>query len=130
MDAAHTVKGRLDDCFITDFEDGLALWGIPYTRGEKVVPIAEASRQGRHWRRAARERTPRFRMARRTYELAAPYGKARRRTLSRPTEGECIRQRLALETIHQRRQRGQSSRPESHQPRRATSEPHGRRGMP
>ena len=39
-DVAEPVKGYADDCFITDFEDALTLWGIPFTRGEKVVPLA------------------------------------------------------------------------------------------
>lgn len=39
-DAADIVEGHADDCFITDFEDALTLWGIPYTRDEKVVPLA------------------------------------------------------------------------------------------
>lgn len=39
-DVADTVEGHADDCFITDFEDALTLWGIPYTRDEKVVPLA------------------------------------------------------------------------------------------
>ena len=39
-DAADIVEGHADDCFITDFEDTLTLWGIPYTRDEKVVPLA------------------------------------------------------------------------------------------
>lgn len=39
-DVADTVECHADDCLITDFEDTLALWGIPYTRDEKVVQIA------------------------------------------------------------------------------------------
>ena len=39
-DVADTVEGHADDCFITDVEDALTLWGIPYTRDEKVVPLA------------------------------------------------------------------------------------------
>lgn len=39
-DAADNVEGHDDDCLITDFEDTLTLWGIPYTRDEKVVPLA------------------------------------------------------------------------------------------
>lgn len=39
-DAADIVEGHADNCFITDFEDTLTLWGIPYTRDEKVVPLA------------------------------------------------------------------------------------------
>ena len=39
VDVADTVEGHADDCFITDFEDALTLWGIPYTRDEKVVPL-------------------------------------------------------------------------------------------
>ena len=39
-DVADTVEGHADHCFITDFEDALTLWGIPYTRDEKVVPLA------------------------------------------------------------------------------------------
>lgn len=38
-DVADTVKGHADDCFITDFEDVLTLWGIPYARDEKAVPL-------------------------------------------------------------------------------------------
>ncbi|MCC6099274.1 MAG: hypothetical protein DUD33_08360 [Coriobacteriaceae bacterium] len=38
-DVADTVEGHADDCFITDFEDALTLWGIPYTRDEKVIPL-------------------------------------------------------------------------------------------
>jgi hypothetical protein len=38
-DVADTVKGHADDCFITDFENALTLWGIPYTRDEKTVPL-------------------------------------------------------------------------------------------
>lgn len=39
-DVADTVEGHADDCLITDFKDALALWGIPYTRDEKVAPLA------------------------------------------------------------------------------------------
>lgn len=39
-DVADTVESHANDCFITDFEDALTLWGIPYTRNEKVVPLA------------------------------------------------------------------------------------------
>jgi hypothetical protein len=38
-DIADTVEGRADDCFMIDFEDALALWGIPYTRDEKAMPL-------------------------------------------------------------------------------------------
>lgn len=39
-DVADTVENHANDCFITDFEDALTLWGIPYMRNEKVVPLA------------------------------------------------------------------------------------------
>lgn len=39
-DVADTVESHANDRFITDFEDALTLWGIPYTRNEKVVPLA------------------------------------------------------------------------------------------
>lgn len=35
---ADTVEGHADDCFITDFEDALTLWGMPFKRDEKTVP--------------------------------------------------------------------------------------------
>lgn len=38
-DVADTVETQADDCFITDFEDALNLWGIPYTRDERTVPL-------------------------------------------------------------------------------------------
>ena len=39
-DVADTVEGRAEDCFVTDLEDALTLWGIPYKRDEKVMPLA------------------------------------------------------------------------------------------
>lgn len=38
-DIADRVMTSGDDCFIGDFEDALRLWGIPFTREEKVVPL-------------------------------------------------------------------------------------------
>lgn len=40
-DVAAIVDGHVDDCFITDFEDALTLWGIPFTTEEKTVPLVE-----------------------------------------------------------------------------------------
>lgn len=37
IDVADTVKGHADDCFITDFEDALTFWGVPYEKDEKVL---------------------------------------------------------------------------------------------
>lgn len=39
-DVVETVKGYADGCFITDFEDALTRWGIPFTRDERIVPLA------------------------------------------------------------------------------------------
>lgn len=39
VDVADTVESHADGCSITGFEDVLTLWGIPYTRDEKVVPL-------------------------------------------------------------------------------------------
>jgi hypothetical protein len=44
-DVAHTVESHADDCFITDFEDALKLWEIPYTRDEKIVPLVAQPRR-------------------------------------------------------------------------------------
>lgn len=38
-DVVATVEGHADDCFITDFEDALTLWGIPFTTEEKTAPL-------------------------------------------------------------------------------------------
>ena len=38
-DNVDRVMTSGDDCFIRDFEDALRLWGIPFKREEKVVPI-------------------------------------------------------------------------------------------
>lgn len=38
-DVADTVETHADDCFISDFEDALELWGNPYTRDEQNVPL-------------------------------------------------------------------------------------------
>lgn len=35
-DVADTVESHADDCFITDIEDALGLWGIPY---KKAMPL-------------------------------------------------------------------------------------------
>jgi len=38
-DVANTVMSAGDDCSIGNFEDALTLWGIPYTRDERTVPL-------------------------------------------------------------------------------------------
>jgi hypothetical protein len=38
-DIVDRVMASGDDCFIGDFEDALRLWGIPFTKEEKVVPL-------------------------------------------------------------------------------------------
>lgn len=38
-DLAATVDGHADDCIITNFEDALTLWDIPFTTEEKTVPL-------------------------------------------------------------------------------------------
>lgn len=38
-DVADTVETHAGDCYITDFEDALTLWGIRYTRDERTVPL-------------------------------------------------------------------------------------------
>lgn len=39
VDVADTVETHAVDCFISDFEDALTLWGIRYTRDERTVPL-------------------------------------------------------------------------------------------
>lgn len=44
----------MPDCFITDIEDALDLWGIPYTRDEKAVPLPAWSQADKAERLATR----------------------------------------------------------------------------
>lgn len=38
-DVENRIETSGGDCFVSDFEDALALWGVPYTREETLRPL-------------------------------------------------------------------------------------------